>query len=286
MNRLHKKCLMASVGAHSLLVLILLVGPAFLTSKSKSEDSLVIDFIPSKFIDGSSVGGGNRNAKPPPAVTPVLQPPPQPQPQPVPEKQREPDPPKVAPKIQKPDPDSFEATKEPKQHKPHINTTLVPRKPNAKTPSKVTTAATEQQAQERQMADARQKLAKQFATAAQSLRDNATTIIDSSDYGRGGGGPAAANYAAWVKTVYENAWEAPEDAAKDNAITKITVTIASDGMVVSSHITQPSGDSHVDRSVQRTIDRVTFIGPFPEGVKEKQRTYIINFNLKAKRGLA
>lgn len=284
MNRLQKKCLIASVGAHSLLLLILLVGPAFLTSKSKSEDSPVIDFIPSKFIDGKS-SGGNRNAKPPPVVAPPVQPPPQPQPQPVPEKRREPDPPKDVPKIQKPDPEAFEAKTEPKQHKPQVNTTIITRKSNSRTPPKTNSDAQEQ---ERQMADVRQKMAKQVTNAARSLRDNATpaTTIESSDYGPGGGGPAAANYAAWVKSVYENAWEAPEDAAKDNAITKITVTIASDGMVVASHITQPSGDSHVDRSVQRTIDRVTFIGPFPEGVKEKQRTYIINFNLKAKRGLA
>jgi hypothetical protein len=39
----------------------------------------------------------------------------------------------------------------------------------------------------------------------------------------------------------------------------------------------------VDKSVQRTLDRVTFIAPFPEGAKDKQRTYTINFNLKAKR---
>src|SRR5437773_12472548 len=108
MNRLHKKCLLASVGAHSLPLLISLVGPACLSSKSHSEDLPVIDFIPSKFIDAPFAGGGNRNAKPPPAVAQIAQPPPQTQPQPVPQKQREPDPPKVEPKIQKPDPEAVE----------------------------------------------------------------------------------------------------------------------------------------------------------------------------------
>jgi hypothetical protein len=37
--------------------------------------------------------------------------------------------------------------------------------------------------------------------------------------------------------------------------------------------------------VQRTLDRVTFVAPFPDGAKEKERTFIINFNLKAKRML-
>ncbi len=35
----------------------------------------------------------------------------------------------------------------------------------------------------------------------------------------------------------------------------------------------------------RTLDRVTFIAPFPDGSTEKQKTFIINFNLKAKRML-
>ena len=41
----------------------------------------------------------------------------------------------------------------------------------------------------------------------------------------------------------------------------------------------------MDASVQKTLDRVTFIAPFPEGTTEKERTYIINFNLKVKRML-
>ena len=48
---------------------------------------------------------------------------------------------------------------------------------------------------------------------------------------------------------------------------------------------RPSGETGVDSSVQRTLDRIPFIAPFPEGAKEKERTYTINFNLKAKRGI-
>jgi TonB family protein len=285
MNRLHKKCLIASVGAHSLLLLILLVGPAFLTSKSKSDDLPVIDFIPSKFIDAPLVGGGNRDAKPPPAVAPPAQPPPQPQPQPAPEKQREPDPPKVAPKIQKPDPEAFEAKTEPKTHKPQINTTLVTRKPNVKTPSKEATAATEQQALERQQAD-RRRLAQKFANVAQNILEGTSSATTIEEFGPGTGGPAYASYAAWVRQVYENAWDLPEDTTANNAVAKATVTIASDGTVISHELTQRSGDGPVDRSVQRTLDKVKFIAPFPDGAKEKERTYIIKFMPRIKRGLA
>ena len=86
-----------------------------------------------------------------------------------------------------------------------------------------------------------------------------------------------------VKSIYERAWVPPDDSASDDAITKVTVTIGHDGTVISARVLQGSGDSKVDKSVQRTLDEVTFIAPFPEGAKEKQRTYTINFNLKAKR---
>jgi len=44
-------------------------------------------------------------------------------------------------------------------------------------------------------------------------------------------------------------------------------------------------DSRLD--VERTLERVTTMGrPFPEGAKDKQRSYIIPFNMKTKRGAA
>ncbi len=284
MSRLQKKCFIVSAGVHLLLFIILLVGPAFLSSKSHSEDVQAMDFYPSKLIDAAFAGGGNRNAKPPAPIQPPSQPPVQAQRQPPPEKSQEADPPKptAKPKI---DPDSVEMA-EPKRHKPQINTTLTTRKIETSTKSKPKSISTDTQAQERQLTDNRRRLARQLTSAAESIRANTSSATSIEDPGPGGGGPSYASYAAWVKTVYENAWEVPEDTASDDAITKVTVTIACDGTVLSGRISRPSGDSPVDKSVQRTLDRVTFIRPFPDGVKEKQRTYIINFNLKAKRGLA
>ena len=94
---------------------------------------------------------------------------------------------------------------------------------------------------------------------------------------------AAANYAQVVKSVYEQAWTPPADTASDDANVKVRVTIASDGTVISAQVLAPSGDTSVDASVQNTLDRVQFIAPFPAGSTDKERTYIINFNLKAKR---
>jgi len=75
MSRLQKKCFIVSAGVHLLLFVILLVGPAFLSSKSHLEEVQALDFYPSKLIDAALIGGGNRNAKPPPAIQTPPQPP-------------------------------------------------------------------------------------------------------------------------------------------------------------------------------------------------------------------
>jgi TonB family protein len=117
----------------------------------------------------------------------------------------------------------------------------------------------------------------------QNLRKNLSpsTTVDMP----GNSSTAYANYASVVKSIYEQAWTPPDDAVNDDANTKVSITIARDGTVISARIIGASGDSGVDASIQRTLDRVTFIAPFPSGTTDKERTYIINFNLKAKRML-
>src|SRR5436309_1181937 len=96
-NRLQKKCLIASAGFHVLLALLLVVGPAFRSAPPKPEDVPFLDFIPVKTVDDLVSGGGNPKAKPPAAlaVPPQAQLPPQPQPpapKPLPEPEPEPQP--------------------------------------------------------------------------------------------------------------------------------------------------------------------------------------------------
>ena len=71
MNRLQKKCVIVTVGVHLLLLVILMVGPAFFSPRPKADDSPVIDVIPAILID-APFNSGVANAKlPPPApVTP------------------------------------------------------------------------------------------------------------------------------------------------------------------------------------------------------------------------
>ena len=99
--------------------------------------------------------------------------------------------------------------------------------------------------------------------------------------GAGGGGPSYANYAQVVKSAYMHAWIEPSGVDDDEATATVSVTIAKEGKVVSARIIQSSGNALIDRAVQATLDRVTFIAPFPDGAKDDERTYRINFNLKA-----
>ena len=70
MNRLQKKCVIATAGVHLLLLLILIVGPAFFYSKPKADDLQVLDVIPANLID-AAFNSGVANATPPPPA-PVL----------------------------------------------------------------------------------------------------------------------------------------------------------------------------------------------------------------------
>jgi len=92
---------------------------------------------------------------------------------------------------------------------------------------------------------------------------------------------AAANYATVVRSIYDHAWILPNSIAKDEDIT-VSVTIASDGTVISSKIVTASGDGPADDSVQKALDRVQTIAPFPEGSTDKERTYTIVFNPQVK----
>jgi TonB family protein len=176
-------------------------------------------------------------------------------------------------------------SKEPAKKKPQISLTPVARKPNTKTTSNETSTA---DAQEHQQLVRNQQLLGQFDRSLGNIKSgtgSATKIEEG--HGSGNSGPSYASYAAWVWSVYESAWVRPEDASIEDATVEVSVTIASDGTVSAKRITKRSGDPAVDASVQRALDRVTTVNrPFPEGAKDKQRSYIIPFNMKTKRGAA
>ena len=275
MNRLQKKCVMATTGFHLLLLVILFFGSAFFWAQEKPDDTPVLDMIPANLVDSASTGV--RSAQPPPPAPAVVPPqptptPPTPAPTPVvvpPEPI--PTPEKVAPvkpprETVKPDLTPVEKPSATKPQPPKLNLKLTERTvpKNNSTPAKATPDNS--------------KAVKSALTALRNNLSSATTIDMP-----GNSSAAAANYAQVVKSVYEQAWTPPDDTASDDANIKVRVTIARDGTVISARVIGPSGDASVDKSVRSTLERVQFIAPFPSGSNDKERTYTINFNLKAKR---
>jgi len=276
MNRLQKKCVIATAGFHLLLLVILLVGPAFFAPSPKPDDTQVLHVIPASVLD-EAINSGARSAQPPPAPAPIVAPQPQPTP-PAPKPIVQPPPtpqPTLLTELKKvftPEPPKPELV--PTEIQPHkIQPVLTP----------VVRTSSQNYVTPKLKDDSQAKLRAEALKAARALEKNLTqaTVIDAP----GDSSTAVANYASVVKSIYEQAWMPPDDAQNDDANTKVSVTISSDGTVITAHIITPSGDSGVDETVQRTLERVQFIAPFPAGSTDKERTYIINFNLKAKRML-
>ncbi len=280
MDRLQKKCAILSAGLHLLLASILVIGPAFLSRRSKADDMPILDFIPLKTVDAMVSGGGNPKAALPPAAPPAPAPPVAQTPPPPAQKVREPDPPKETVKEEE---SSLEPASEHKR-KPQINPRLVSRKRDTRPETKA--RADEQAREARELADARRRAAERLSQAADHIgNDLSGTTTIKLDHGPGGGGVPYANFLQAVKSIYERAWVVPDGVTEDEATAVATVTIARDSTVVSARIIRSSGSPAVDRSVQVTLDRVRYAAPLPDDAKEDQRTVTINFNVKAKRSL-
>jgi TonB family protein len=297
MNRLQKKCLISAAGFHLLLLLILFVGPAFLSSQqSDPAPAITMITLDAKLTDGPSKGGGIPNS-PPPAPAPPPQPqvtPPTAPPQVVePPKPQEtksfldkffpPDPPK--PIIKPDEADPIETKTPPKKSTPQTtkvkpDLTIVKRSAN---PPKKSTAKTEDSEEDSRAAAAAAATARRIAAVNSAIHNLKGGLSSGTSVTvPGPGGAAFANYRDAVRIAYMDAWIAPTEAADDKATTTVSVTIARNGTVISARIKTPSGDPATDRSVDQTLRRVKSIAPFPEGTTDSERTFIIKFDLTKK----
>jgi hypothetical protein len=280
MNRLQKKCFIASAGTHLLLMLILFIGPAFMSAKNtKSEDFQLLDIIPARTVDAlvaANPGGApvqrQQQQQPPAAQAPPVQ---ESKPPPV-QKAQEPN------VVEKKEVES--ETKPQKPRLPQINTTLSTRPSSNK--QKQPQKADKTDTSESKAAENRRKSAAAFALATANLNDGLSgrTSVRVGDGTGAGSGPAYANFLQVVKSVYTRMWDIP-DGASDGAIISVSVTIARNGDVVRSTITRRSGDAIADASVELLLDRVHHVAPLPEDSKEDQRTVNIDFSVKAAKRL-
>jgi TonB family protein len=295
MSRLEKKCLLASTVMHGFLLLLVAFGAAFFLPTRKAQDLPRLRVVPSFLVDNALAGGGGNPKLP---RTDDIQKgetlTPQPAPAPA-EKPKPPQPPPPAPKPAKAVtpveiPKRTEATiKKPAKPvevaKPSPNATKPPEptlKPIVRGADTKAKEKAEAEAREAARAEAayRSQIAKALGKTASGLREGfaSGTKVEVG----GPGGAAYADYRQFVQAIYDEAWLLPQDTSDDGAAI-VSVTIGRSGHVLSSRIVRPSGNSALDRSVQRALDKVKFVRPFPEGSKDEQRTFTIEFNVKEKR---
>ena len=321
MDRLQKKCFVGSVTGHVALIVIVLSSAAFVSSEKKADpmkDTPVIDFVPFKTVDELvAPGGGNPNAaKPPevmtapPVVAPATAAQVQPESEPEPAQASEPEqkaPPEPEPKPVAPAPKPVirEPAPKPAPKAPKDDSSLVPgatkkkrvfdfkptvRGADSKTDSKAdakkqAAALAAERAAERRERDRRRQLAQGIASAVSAVGQSSSRGVTIELSGPGSGGVAYANFNQAVKSAYDRAWHLPDSVTDEGATAEATVVIARDGTVISARISKPSGNSGLDASVRRTLDRVKWAAPLPASEKENQRTVPINFNVGAKRAL-
>ncbi len=276
MNRLQKKCIIGTVGIHLLLLLILLVGPAFFNREPKTDNTQILDMIPANLVD-AAVNSGVQNAHPMTTPAPAPQPPqqqPLPPMPPLPARNFEPPPPAPTPT-----PSLLERVEKYFTPKPTVTPT---EKQSTANPDNI-----------------KVNLNKVTRTKPKNTPDNSSQVNNAvrdleknlspgtSVEMPGTSSASYASYASAVKSVYEQALRPnlPNQIAGNNENTKVEITIASDGTVISSRIVSPSGDSAWDNAVQRTLDQVTFVAPFPDGATDKERHYTIDFNPQVEREL-
>lgn len=316
MERVQKKCLIASVLSHSALVVILIIAPAFVKVDKPPipQPPIPLILIPSKVIDGITHGGGGSPAVQPPQPQPPVQQPPK-----VEQRQPEPEPPKPAPEVvRKPAPEPPRHVEEaPKVEKPRPVETAkpAPAKPkpvkvvekpkptkpkievNLDTVVKNNVAKDDRRKKQREEEKRRQeeikRAAKQQAAWQAKVADVTSSTVKRLQTGLssstsvempGPGGEAFVNYAQWVKEIYERNWLGTDTIPSTEATVKVEVVVSRNGSVVSSRIVRKSGNTLLDRSVQGALNRVRSINyPFPDGARENTRTFIINFDLASKR---
>lgn len=290
MKPLQRECLTLSMIGHAALLGVLFFGTAFISSPAAPDTETVtlLEFVPDRLVDAQGANAGG--AAPPPRETP---PPPREEPEPPPTKppsEREPEPqrppePERRPEPERNPPREPEPAREPEPPKPKYRTA---------DQIEVNLSKTERQpdrSAQRQAEEDRRRREQEAANARRALNESVSRLRSQFDSQisfsvPGSGGASYMNYGDYVQQVYDRAWIEPTSGVDAAATVKTRVVIARDGTVVSATIIERSGSTALDRSVQAVLDRVKNIGrPFPEGATDQQRSFIFNFNLKAKLGL-
>jgi TonB family protein len=296
MNRMQRKFLLVSAAIHSLLLVLLIVGPAFMPKRqSPLVDLPVLHVIPSELIMAAVNSGVAQEIAPSPEEpkpTPQqqqpspeslqrVQPEPRQQTQPA-VTQSEPAPEKVTPpKVEKKPERKPEPKPAPKKEIVVQSTRLQKRESDDGQKAREQALAEERRRRQNDVKALENQVAKAVSGIANSLSKSTKIEIT------GTGGLAVANYSQAVKSIYDHNWIAPKTLHNDRAVAQVEVVVNHDGRILRDRILKRSGVRSLDDSVQATLDRVRARGlpPFPDGLKaqgELQKTFRINFDLRSK----
>ena len=240
MGRLKRSCVVGSVVFHALILAMLVLGPMLLAKRE--EKARVIDLIPSEVIDK--------------LLSPAA--PAAPSPAPAPPEPKKPEPKKAQPKPKlKPKPLTQKPKKITPKPKPKIKVNLNSniRKPDA-------------QKKESQKEAAKQQTA--LNKLQTKLSGHTSVNVPLGKY-------TSAKYESLIRRKYMDATIHP-GAISGDPVVRVRLVIARNGTILSARVTNKSGVASWDRSVQKALDRVKFIKPFPESMKGSQQTFNLNFN--------
>ena len=288
MNRNQKKCLAQSTLIHTLvlggLFSSLVIQPSPEPPKPKplqlASASRVEALLAAQSKQADPIEPQPEPEPVPPAQEKVVQPEPKPQPKP---KQQ------AKPKVEQP------KVKQETQPKPKPKAEAKPQpKPTPKPEKKVIKPNLEMVTRSNPLTEVKtEKLvtpqpdpSSQFQNTVQqklnSIRQNLSATSTIQAPSNVGSPVDSERYARWVRESYENAWNRPDAAQRDNSKVKVRVLVKRDGSIISATIISKSGDPLLDQSIQRALDLVKKLPRFPDGIQEPQMEFTINFNLKSK----
>jgi len=286
-NRLRKKCFIVSLGMHLLLLLVVMFGVAFATTRKKEE--------PVKYL----------------SLTLFREPAPQAAPQPVqpiqarriPEQQPSPrtEPPKPREKVQ------------PRKAK---STPKVKTKPNKTTPKKTTPKKTNKPSRPKKKSTPKNKSPRipkinisnrvvnksgKSGTSSKTPRANSSKPLKVVSVNPNAvsnlknklsssvravtfrpGSSSYSNFKEWVRQKYQQTWNNGRlPSQRYRQVVTVQVAVSRSGRVISARIVRRSGKAPLDASVQATLNVVKTIGrSFPAGVKEARQTFTIDFQMR------
>ena len=274
MSRLRKKCIIVSMGMHFLLLLVVVFGVAFATSRVKLPETNILTMR----IDVDPLEQAQprqpvqmRNVRPEPLPpTPRV-------------KSRQP-----TPRAVKPEPQKQQPLKQPKKPTPKKPAQVKKPDRRPKKPRNISTtvvnrtigsSTSQPKATPRSLP--RSNPIKVDSNTIKNLRQNLSTT---SKVSFRSGTTSYNRYKEWVASLYQQKWNRglpPKSTSYRGKVIRVRVTVAKNGSVLSARIISRSGMVALDNSVQAALNAVRSIGrPFPPGVKEREQTFMVDFQDK------